>query len=218
MAVVDVSQKLPSLVRDSEADVVRFIRLVAVCTFEDHWPKGTVAQVRGYLHQQYGCVPPLGFLAVRYGEGLVRNEVSALLNERAAEEEEASERLGVGSACHLCQSERSDKSPHYEFGLASSIKEETHWMPWLAMLASNIITIPLGFGVSGRPGSTTEARIARCRLVFCDGCAAERRGFFGGIRITNADCRRHPSWNRLHSSGYTRWLDQQELAKFKPIS
>jgi hypothetical protein len=218
MAKSDVNQKLPSLGQDFEPEVIKLIRLVTICSYEDNWPDATVAQVRKQLQQQYGRVPSLDALAARFGEETVIQEARAFLKERTSEIRETCERLGIGSPCHLCQAQRDDKAPHYEFGLACAVTKKTNWGGWAATLALNVVTVPFGAVVTALPGSTTQARIARCRLVFCERCAAQRRGFFGGLRATHDDCRRHPSWQRLHQEGFTRWLDREELAKFKPSS
>jgi hypothetical protein len=134
---------------------------------------------------------------------VVQAVVSRTIANRVEEIKEAMERSGHGRPGHLCASPRGDDDPSYEFGLARILEEKTEWGGAAAALALNLLTLPLGFALGARPGSSTRANVARCRLVLCQACARSHRGFFGGLRIAEADCANHPSWRLLQKPAST---------------
>jgi hypothetical protein len=210
-----MSNDLPDLGGRYDPALVELVRLVVMSSFDDLWSERDMGAARQALHQRYGRVPDLAAVAERFGTEAVKAIAREWVAERVAFLREAMERMGTDSPCHLCARPRRDEDPHYEFGLARNVQTKTHWGGALGALALNVVTLPLGVAVAGRPGSTTTANIARCRLVLCQACALERRGFFGGIRPSQTDCERHPSWGRLQAEGFTRFLDKEALAQFR---
>jgi hypothetical protein len=95
------------------------------------------------------------------------------------------------------------------------IEEKTEWGGALATLALNALTLPLGIAVGARPGKSTTAQVARCCLVLCQACGRRHRGFFSGLKLSEVDCARHPSWGRLQNEGFDRFLDHAALDRFR---
>lgn len=198
-----------------DASVVELIRLATIVREHRLWPDSVVSKARSEMIAGCGRVLTLEDICMKYDPEAVFRAATSVIKDRTAQIEEANERMGHGSPCHACRAPRKRDDPEYEFGLAQILDKKTNWGGALAMLAVNVVTVPLGVAVGARPGSTTSARIARCRLVLCSRCGEERRGFFGGLKVSEADCRRHPSWTRLHSQGFTTFLDHERLARFK---
>lgn len=194
--------------------VGELIRLATVSQEHEFWPEEVVREARTTLLSRYGHVPTLQDLCTHYPPDLVFGYARVLIDRRVADMREVMERMGHDSPCHLCRAQRASQDPTYTFGLARVIEKKTNWGGALGMLALNVVTMPLGIGVAARPGSSTTANIARCRLVMCANCGAQRRGFFGGSRISEHDCRYHPSWSRLWAAGFTTFLDAEQLSNY----
>lgn len=196
------------------AAVIELIEFATIVREHDLWPDELVDRVRNLLLQSYGHLPTLVELANRFGADTVREVAHRTINDRIAVLKEAQERMGHGSPCHLCGGTRSDADPTYSFALAQIIEKKTNWGGALATLAFNVATIPLGFAVGARPGSSTKARLVRCRLVLCATCGGRLKGFFGGLKISQQECQRHPSWARLVREGFDTFLNHEELARY----
>lgn len=190
------------------------IRCATVVRENRLWPDKEVANARHILQVQFRSEPTLEQLAEKYGAEAVAAVAQHVIRSRIAEVQQVTERLGDGSPCHLCGSPRTPMDPSYEFGLARIVEEKTEWGAAGAALALNLLTLPLGVAVGARPGKSTRANIARCRLVMCASCGKKKTGWFSGLRLGESDCSRHPSWKRLKDEGFDRFLDDRELAKF----
>jgi hypothetical protein len=177
------------------------------------WPDSEIADARHMLQVQFRCEPTLEDLAARYGSDVVSAVVTNVIESRIAEVKEHAERAGRGSPCHLCASPQTEAN--YEFGLAQILEEKTEWGTAGAALALNLLTLPFGIAVGAGPGKSTRAKIARCQLVLCAACTRSRTRFFGGLKITEDDCSKHPSWNRLKAQGFDRFLDQDQLSRYR---
>lgn len=207
---------LPPLGPSFTPELAELIRLVTIASRDDIWSDSDVADAKARLVRQYGRVPSLDDLASRFGEDVVIEVAKSAIEARHALLLEASERFGIGAKCHLCQRSRNDGDPTYEFGLARILDHKKNWAGAAGMLALNIVTMPLGVAVGPRRiGSTTTAQISRCKLVSCRACSDARRGFFGGIKFTHADCRKHPSYDRLVREGFDTFLSNEELAGYR---
>jgi hypothetical protein len=191
------------------------IRLATIVREERFWPDSVVAKARERMMIAIGRVVTLEDICMKYDPEAVFRTAASVVEERVAVIQEENERMGYGSPCHACRSPRNRDDPAYEFGLAQIVDQKTNWGGALATLALNVVTVPLGFAVGARPGSTTRARIARCRLVLCGRCGASRRGVFGGFKVSEQDCRLHPSWSRLYGQGFTTFLDRERLSRFQ---
>ena len=176
------------------------------------YPDADVARARTVLTKEIGRVPVLADLAQRYGAESTNAIAHEILSTRKAEIDDLVERMGHGSPCHLCKGPRKDNDPFYEFSLAKDIKKK--WGGALAMLAVNVVTVPLGVVVGPR-GPGLQATLARCRLVMCSSCANRHKNFFGVVHVTQAECSRHPAWNRLIDAGYNRYFDRVKTSQFK---
>lgn len=180
------------------------------------WPDSEIDEAKRGLTKQFTKVPTLDELAEKLGAAVVPAVVRHVLESRVGEIREVAERRGHGAPCHLCAAPRDDdRDPSFEFGLAKILEEKTEWGTAGAALALNILTLPLGFAVGARPGKSTRAQIARCRLVLCAACGKKHTGFFGGLKIREHHCSQHPSWARLQQDGFDRYLDTDELAKYQ---
>lgn len=208
--------KLPSLGADFDPDVLRLIRYVTIARKSDFWSDEVVESARQTLVAEYGRVPAFEDLAARFGEDLVVKVVRDMVKSRLAQLRQWQEQMGEDSPCHICECERGAGDPHYDFGLAANVKTKRNWAGAVGVLALNALTLPLGVAVGARPGTTTTANIARCRLVLCARCARDREGFWGGLKVSEEDCQQHPSWSRLVAEGYTRFLNQETLAQYTP--
>jgi hypothetical protein len=208
---------LPDLGGAYTPHVSRLIELVVVCSFPERWSDAEVTVARTQLEARYGRVPSLEALAERFGERTVLELGDGVLARRDAINTDAAERLGVGSACHLCAAARAAADPFYHFGLARSVQRRIGWGVWIARIAANVITIPLGVAIGALPGVRTTAQIVRLRLALCSSCARQRRSFFGELKMSVRDCCRHPSWQRMQSAGFAVWIDQDTLAKYKRV-
>lgn len=210
-----MSKDLPDLGGAYDPALVELVRLVVMSCFDDLCSQREMAADRHALVEKYGRVPDLHALGERFGEESVKRIAREWVTARIEFLREFMERIGTDSPCHLCGQPRRNEDPEYEFGLARNVQTQTHWGGALGALALNVVTLPLGFAVAGRPGSTTTANIAQCCLVLCARCGAMRRGFFGGLKVTRQACERHPSWSRLQAEGFTRYLDKDQLAEFR---
>jgi hypothetical protein len=204
---------LPSLGEEFDPEIQQLVRLVVIAQHAELWPEPTVAQVNDLLFEEYGRIPSLSALADRFGEDLVKSEAQRFLKRRKSEIAEAEERLGVDSPCHLCGDD--DVTTFYEFGLAKILERKQNWGGAIASLALNVVTVPFGMAIVPRPGTTTTAQIARCRLMMCDDCVHHRRGLLGGLKVTEQDCAFHPSWDRLVNAGHAEFLNTEQLARYK---
>jgi hypothetical protein len=205
--------RLPELGASFDPDAILLIEMVTVLFKPELWPEDLVRKIAGELRKQYGRVPTLDDVAARFGEEAVTRVAKATIVQRATELKELAEQLGVNANCHICGGPR---SCHYEFALGRIVSHQKHWGAAVGTLALNILTVPLAGMIVGPRGvgSTTRASLARCRLILCDECADTRRGFFGNLKVTQADCQRHPSWNRLIRAGFNRYFDADLLAKY----
>jgi hypothetical protein len=200
--------------REALVEVIRFVTKIAK---PDHWPGSEVGEAHTWLTNVYGQVPTLEDLAEQFGEETVIGIANKALAERTAAVEDATERLGIGSNCHLCGATRAEQDPFYDFGLAHILSKKRDWASAAGTLAFNIVTVPLGVVVAPRGiSSSTTAKVARCRLVLCKGCGREHSSWLGTLKIAENDCSKHPSWARLVTSGYSKFLDSEELAKYRP--
>ena len=200
--------------REALVEVIHFATKIAK---PDHWPDSEVVEAHAWLTNVYGQVPTLEDLAEQFGEETVIGFANRTLAERTAAVEDATERLGIGSNCHLCGAARVQSDPFYDFGLAHILSKKRNWAAAAGTLAFNVVTVPLGVVVAPRGiGSSTTAKVARCRLVLCEGCGREHRSWLGALKITAIDCSKHPSWARLLASGYSKFLDSEELASYRP--
>jgi hypothetical protein len=179
------------------------------------WPDPKIAAARSDLRGKFRREPTLEELAETYDAAIVAAVSNHVIVERVKEVQQAMVRMGHGAPCHLCATPRGDGAPYFEFGLAKILENKTEWGDFGATMALNLLTIPLGFGVGARPGRSTTAQIVRCRLALCEACVKKRTGFFGGLKISEVDCAKHPSWVELHSEGFTKYLDPEELAKYR---
>lgn len=204
---------LPDLGGEFDPKLVELIQLVTALVKPDLWPNAFIADIRKRLSTQYGRVPTLDDLAGRFGEDVVHRIAREFIQERVTSLEHAYEQSGKGSPCHLCQRDRTDADPSYDFGLARDVEKKFNWGA-VGILAANVVTMPLGIAVRPSQLSRTSARIARCCLVLCQGCAHSRKGFFGSLKVTMEDCKKHPSWHRLVKSGYLTFYDREKLAEF----
>lgn len=197
--------------------VAALVRLATVAAYPDMWPDEEVTEARAALAKACGRVPTLDDAAESFGRDLVKRLAIEVLRTRERQLDELVEQLAEGADCHLCGAPRSQQAPYYEFGLALIHSKKHHWGVAAGMLAFNLVTLPFGVAVGpGRIGSTTHASVARCRLALCDACAARRRGFRGRWKVTQADCYRHPSCERLIQQGYSTYLNNEELTKYQP--
>ena len=76
------------------------------------------------------------------------------------------------------------------FGLA---KMSTQWAGTVATLALNVVAVP------------------------CATCGNRRKGGFWNnhdLTVSQRDCAKHPSWNRLQAAGYTTFLGDRRLQQF----
>lgn len=202
--------RLPDLGAAFDPDVTYLIQLVTVLTKPDYWPEEMVRDASRELMQRYRRIPTLDDLAATFGRDPVLSVASDMIATRAAELADAAERMGIGSQCHLCGG---PPSTHYDFALGTIVKK--HWGSAIGMLALNVLTVPLAGVAVGPRGVGSTARLARCRLILCSSCADARRGFFGGLKMTQAECSRHPSWNRLVRAGYDRFFNAELLAQYR---
>jgi hypothetical protein len=191
------------------------IRCATLIQEQRLWPDSEIADARHMLNVQFRREPTLEDLATSYGAEVVNAVAKHVITSRLAEVAQMAERMGHGSPCHLCGSPRTDTDPYYEFGLARILEEKTEWGTAGAALAMNLLTLPFGIAVGAGPGKSTRANIARCRLVLCHTCCKSRERFFSGLKISESDCAKHPSWNRLHNEGFDRFLDDRKLAQFR---
>jgi hypothetical protein len=188
-------------------------------TVEEHavFTCDQVAEARHRLENLYGSVPTLEQLAQRTSSELVYGIAARVVDERERVQRETSEELGETNACHLCGGYRDHNDLDYMFGLAKMISKQTHVAGAAGVLALNVLTVPLGVFVTAMPGTSSRAYIKRCRLVMCGVCGNKRRGGFWNdheMKVTQADCAKHPSWARLQADGYTTYLDRRKLAQF----
>lgn len=190
------------------------IRCATMIRESQLWSARELDDARHILQVQFRREPTLEELAAKYGAEVTAAVVQHVLRSRVAEVKLVAERLGDGSPCHLCGSPRTPLDPSYEFALARVLEEKTEWGTAGAALALNLLTLPFGVAVGARPGKSTRANIARCRLVLCAACGKRKTGWFSGLRLDESDCSRHPSWNRLKAEGFDRFLDDRELARF----
>ena len=188
---------------------------VTISEHENLWLREAVTEIRRQLWDSFRRLPTLSELADRYGGALVGQVMNRVLAQRRSEVAELSERMGLGAPCHLCGRPRRESDPSYRFGLAVVVSSQRNWAGAIAMLLLNVVTIPLGRVVASIPGKSTTARISRCRLVMCVVCAQRRTGPMGGMTITEADCRVHPSWPRLTAAGFDAFLSAERLAAYR---
>jgi hypothetical protein len=208
---------LPNLGAEFDPKVQELIALVTVASFPKMWPDATVHQAGQMLMKAYGRLPSLDDLAARFGSDAVTRAAKGFLEGRKLEIEELAEQIGIGSPCHLCAAQLPDGSARHEveFALARDMKKKTNWGGFIGTLALNAVTLPLGLTVIARPGSTKTATLARCRFVLCGSCAERKKGFFGQLDVSERECAGHPSWTRLHSEGFTKFIPSKELKNWK---
>lgn len=203
--------QLPDLGVDFDPAIQELIGMVTIVSYPDIWEPSVVDSARRALQKQYGRLPTLPDLAVRFGRPAVEEIARSILEFRERELKDAAERMGNAELCHLCGAGRRSDDKFYEFALAKDVKK--HWGGAIAKLALNVVTVPLGVVIAARP--TETATLARCRLMLCGRCTEARRGLLGGLRVTREDCRKHPAWDRLLGQGFDRFVDAENLTRFR---
>lgn len=206
---------LPSLGDSFDPATAELIEFTTIAQESRYWDDSSVDQARAKLSSRYGRVPRLEDLAEHFDPAVVYGFAREVVERRHRELIEAGERMGWDVSCHLCSDPNVKASSKYLFGLAKMIEKKTHWGGALAVLALNVVTLPLGVAVGGRPGTSARAHIARCQLVMCDRCSSQRQGFWGGLSVGEHDCKRHPSWGRLTTAGFTTFLNTESLNKYR---
>lgn len=207
--------RLPDLGAEFSPEVLELILYVTIVTYPQVFPDNFFEEAQMKLLEAYGRTPTLDDLAAKFGREPVASIVAEFLEHRKAEIDDASERMGIDSPCHLCGAARSDDDPYYEFALARDVQTKRSWGGFLAKMALNVVTVPLGVALVSAPGTTVSARLARCRLVLCRACAGARTARTKVLQVSEAECRRHPSWARLTAAGYAVFYDAVELADFR---
>jgi hypothetical protein len=197
--------------------MLMIIELATIVEERALFPIEQVTSAEHRLRNLCGKVPTLEQVAQWTSTELVYNLAARVVDERVRVAKETSEELGENSACHLCGGYRDHNDLDYMFGLAKMISKQTHVAGAVATLALNALTVPLGAFVAAVPGSSSRAYIKRCRLLMCGVCGNQRKGNFWNnheMKVSQADCAKHPSWQRLAQAGYTTFLDHRKLAQY----
>lgn len=199
----------------------RLEQLVQLATIvEEHtlWPPAAVSEARERLTNLCGHVPSLEQLAEKTSADQVYGIAARVIEARDREKREMDEEMAVEcQKCHLCGGWRDHNDLDYLFGLARMVSSTTNWAGAAGALALNLLTAPLGVIVGALPGTSSRAYIKRVRLVMCATCGNRRKGSFWNnheLKVSQQDCRKHPSWARLETAGYSTFLDQQRLQQF----
>lgn len=195
---------------------VRAIQRVVMLQRPKPWPRAALESAEVGLREEYGHVPTLAELAAEHGAALVTRVAEQMAAAITALQQEAArepERMAPRGPCHLCAGRRDDDEPSYVFARVLRYENRVEWGGTLAGLALTALFSPIGVGVTVRPRRVVSGHVAPCRLLLCVACARTRRGLFGGLKVSEADCAKHPASPRLKAGGYDSFLSHAQLEK-----
>lgn len=191
---------------------VRLIRLLTICQDKEHnlWPLDIFEGSEVVLKKQYKTVPTWDDVCGWFGFEAVQAEVNNFIAQRRTylrsiqEIYELDEPVGK---CHKCGV--AGMKYRYCFGLAEITSEKRSWIETAISAGISAISLPtVGYGIFHFPRKTTKANILRLHLSLCYACAKQ---FYMDV-----DCTCHPAWDKAQVLGFTQFLTEKQLDKFKP--
>ena len=196
------------------------IRLTVIANDMDSrlWTSNEVTGARGFLKKKYKQIPTLEDLSDWFGTEAVQHEVTDFVEGQARYLRYIQDIYSLdekGEVCHKCGSAFMVK--RYLFGLAEITSEKRTWLETAFSVALSAITLPtIGYGGLALPGKTTTARVLRLHLSLCASCAKQSKNWVRTVQLRQEDCVKHPAWQKAQALGFTRFLSEEELAKYVP--
>lgn len=193
-----------------ESEWRNMIRMVLVASDKKNklWPDAEVLAAQALFG--LNGVPSYDALSLRFGEAILDQTMQELIQERVGWLQFQAALQGSNDPCHICGA--TTKLTYHDFGLLRLLSKETDWKLSAASAAMSALTIPtMGFGLVRGPDSTRTANILRMRLVLCESCLEGRQGYSAKLKLTVADCSRHPLWSKAHDAGFDTFVEGLDL-------
>lgn len=111
--------------------------------------------------------------------------------------------------CHSCSS--SKELTYHRFGLARNGKTHRDWTSTGLSVALSAATFPmLGVGALYGPATRKAREVVYMRLVLCEDCLDDRRGFFGSFKVSTTNGALHPMWETVCNEGFVQLINNAD--------